>query len=564
MRVFPISERDFYEVNKKTTFAEARQGKYNSKVAESSAFDAQVDSVELAWEDFSTNPKDSVFRADLDYFTDAEKVALLRRYYNPVKYRGTIFPATGERPYTLDSIKCKKEKNLLVVESAAGTTYDRKDDGYVTLPYGAKYQARKARPFNLNSALLKHVSRGDNLGIYFHQPECKMIAFDLDSETGELDQSVERSMVGMVLAVHSFGLIPFVYASGGKGVHIEVFFDEHISVNKLNTLNQIILNEYIRIGGRHIDCVYPSGKAYRIFGCYHYKTGYFTRAIKANVQITVNPDTNKKRSNVKWEFLDPAESWDMFSKTSFNDSALVDKIIADNPELAKHNPKSKKGKATTDHAPKTHYYDIDILKRIHESGLFAPYTRYNISFQLGRYFQHRLKLTEDEAKQEIHIWLKRHYPDQCPSGLTPFEGAYTGAIKSPYALCETETLINCLNGYRSGQPFKRERVEINYHHASEYLHGLKYPRKKEAALLTLLSYAHKFDSLVMGFSYEQFLNLFHVKSKSTVSAWLREFMSDLVFACIRKGDYKTRKTSQYRLMLPEYCYRVIDYHDATE
>lgn len=187
MRVFPKLKKDFAQIEEdldKTTFAEARQQKYNNKVNRRNSFDAQVESAELAWENtpapgtpISPASNCSIFYGDLgdpkelgeelvydpDYdlatFTDAEKVALLRRYYNPVNYKGTIFPTTGERPYTLDSMKTKREKNLLVVKSESGTTYDRKTDGYVTLPSGAKIQRQKSRPFNLHYALLNHVSK---------------------------------------------------------------------------------------------------------------------------------------------------------------------------------------------------------------------------------------------------------------------------------------------------------------------------------------------------------------------------------------------------------------------
>ena len=42
----------------------------------------------------------SIFEEDLDGFTCADKVALLLRYHNPVKYRGAIFPTNGDKPYT--------------------------------------------------------------------------------------------------------------------------------------------------------------------------------------------------------------------------------------------------------------------------------------------------------------------------------------------------------------------------------------------------------------------------------------------------------------------------------
>ena len=75
------------------------------------------------------------------------------------------------------------------------------------------------------------------------------------------------SALYMADVIHSLGLVPFVYYSGGKGFHVEAFFDKPISTNKLNTLNNILLRKHWDIGGRHVDGVYPSAKAYRVFGC---------------------------------------------------------------------------------------------------------------------------------------------------------------------------------------------------------------------------------------------------------------------------------------------------------
>jgi len=200
------------------SYADERQRRYNAKVGANNEFDSKVKSAQFTMSNTPatvdpamfdgigsafdpcnihdatlTDPTEysnhnhangSVFEMELDGFTVADKVALLLRYYNPVKYRGAIFPTNGENPYTLDSMKCKREDNLIEVQTGNQTIYDRKDDGYNTLPSGRKFHARKAVPFNLNYALKNHVSMGDNVGIYFYQAKCKMVAFDFDSDSG--------------------------------------------------------------------------------------------------------------------------------------------------------------------------------------------------------------------------------------------------------------------------------------------------------------------------------------------------------------------------------------------
>jgi len=545
MRVYPKGYDKWDDIEPPVT--DKRQSEYESKMQDRYDFDEQVKDAE-----------ESTFEDDLSEMTYAEMVALLRLYYSPLKYKGCIFPINGEKPFTLDSMKTKAEHNLEVVGHGVYKSYERRVDEYYwngrykRRADGSKEKVRKARPFNLNFSLKNHVSMGNNLGIYFNATECKMIAFDLDSETDATDEDTRQSARYLLLVLHGLGLQAFMYFSGRRGYHIEVFFDDYIPVKKLNTLNQIIMNLHHNKGGRHMDEVYPSRKAHRIFGCYHYKTGKFTQAFT----IEYSDDF----SIVSGKSLNRNESWVLFSKTPFNDSALVDKIIADNSTFAVPLPKTKKLIHNNEYAPSTHFYGISILRRIHETGLYAPYTRYNTSFHLGRYFKHRLQLNEDEARAEIKTWLKRHFSEQCThySSLTPFEGAYLGVIKSPYVICKQETINNCLNGYRDGRPFRRERVEIDYWSAVSYLKSLKYPRRKHSALVSLLEKATQLKSLNIGFSYEQLLSIFGVSSKSTVSSWLKLFDKDYIFICTRKGDYKSRKTSQYRLILPKYCYDVID------
>ena len=530
MRVYPKGYKD-----SKNDFAETGQMQQDVQAKENNAFAKEFDTAfGIASEQIAS---------EVDSFTNEQKANMIRLFYSLVKHKGTIFPNDGRQPYTLDSIKAMMKRKHKVNQADKGT-----ETNHLNFDY-----------FYLDDALKNHVTGGSNLGIFFKQEKCSVIAFDFDSEKGFCDETAiadaQVSAHSMVIVAYKLGLTAFMYYSGGKGYHVEIFFDEDISINKLNALNNIMLHLHRERGGKHIDGVYPSLKAYRVFGCKHYKTGKFTHAYRVEI-------IDKELIILA---LSPADSWELFSHMPLNDSALVDKIIADYLGLGKFT-KDKKGKKVFDstYAPSLHYWDVGILKQIHESGLFAPYTRYNTAFQLGRYFKHKLKIRENEARTEIITWLKRHFKEQCnaQNGLKPFDGAYNNAVKSPYATCELETLNNCLKGYRNGKPFNKERVKINFDAAAEYIRRLGYSHKKEQALLKLLNNAQQYNSLDRGYSYDELLSLFRVGSRSTVRSWLEKFQDDFIFICISKGSYKSRKTSQYRLVLPKNCYTVIDSKNA--
>jgi len=116
-----------------------------------------------------------------------------------------------------------------------------------------------------------------------------------------------------------------------------------------------------------------------------------------------------------------------------------------------------------------------------------------------------------------------------------------------------------MNGYKMGFPFYRERVEIYHKIAFDYLNGLDYTIRQKRALMSLLDKAMELNRLDFGVSYDDLKDLFSTSSPTTVRVWLNEFEHDNIFICTKKGSYKPRPlASQYRLMLPDYCYKALD------
>ena len=463
-------------------------------------------------------------------FSPIERVKLILKHYGPVEYRGTIYPTNGHTPYARDSIKAKKE-------------------------------GKRQNSYLQESSMLNHVCNGANLGIFFNKRRCKVIAFDLDScsdlknnEERVFDEALRQSTAFMIATLYRLGLTPFLYLSGQKGYHFDVFFDEPVPVIKLNTLNNIILTKHMESGGAHVDGVYPSGKNYRVFGCFHWKTGNFTQAQEIEIEL------DDGLMNISWHSLDYDNSWKLFADIPVNKSEVVDTIIANYPDIQAPPKNSKRTqRRNANYAPKGPYYSRDIVKRIYETGLYDEYHRYLSAFQLGRYFRNSLGLTEDRVRVEIVIWLKRHFVEQCTehNGLIPFEGALTNKIKSSYEGCEAETIQNCLNGFQKGFPFKREMVAIHIEEASKYLRELKYGRKQINALLSLLDRAIEYGSLNILISYNNLQKTFNVGSRTTVSRWLKEFREDNIFVPINEHVRKDRESMEYRLLLPEEYYQVL-------
>ena len=489
-------------------------------------------------------------------FTVDERMRLLLERYEFLNYKGVICPTDGSSLYTRDSIKRKKHRAS-------------KSDSNALQP--DKVYNSTVKGFYRDYSLKLHVSGGDNLAVFTPDAKAKFIAFDFDDSTRENTVDMLQSVRMTIGIIDSIGLVPFLYYSGDKGFHLEVFFDEPVDINKLKTLNRIIISQYKAKDGKYMDNnIQPSDSAYRIFGSWHYRTKKFSEALIINISMVGDDKGGKSRRINLTSCETPDKSWEHFANATINDSSLLDDILMKNPAKFEPVPKSLKEsrrdrRHTANFVPKPLYYNPAILKTIHESGLFGEYRRHYTAYHLGRFFRHELKLTEKQAREEIITWLQRHYEEFHQSlqvkNILPFEDTACGLIKSAYEACCYDTLQNCKNGYAVGKPFGKERVEIFHQLAFDYINGLDYNRGRKKALVNLLDKAMELSSLDIGFEYPKLREIFDVGSNTTIRAWLDEFEQDNILICTKKGTFKTyskpRLASQYRLLLPEYCYRVI-------
>ena len=240
---------------------------------------------------------------------------------------------------------------------------------------------KRSKLFYLNYYLEEHICGGINLAIVFPKRSTTMMAFALDTnDTTKLSQLWETTKT-LFRTLEGFRLSPFLYMSGGKGYHIDVLLDATFEVPILIKGVNLVKSKAIENGANpeFFDCCYPSKKAYRIFGSWHYKTGLFTSAFDRNFKI-----------------LSEVDSWDYFSKLTPSYSNLFEYKIYQLPateEMTSITDKKNGGKKST----VKNDWSINSLRTIHENGLIAGYSRYNTAFNLGRYFRHSLNLSDEQV-----------------------------------------------------------------------------------------------------------------------------------------------------------------------
>ena len=440
----------------------------------------------------------------------AAKELLVINYYNPSRFQGVIMRPNGV--YCLNTFKKK--------------------------------------PFSLNINIKKHIeSKGMNLAVIFPKDKTHIMAFDLDSD--DILYDVILSGDKLIEVIKELGFKPIVYVSGGKGIHIEVRFSNEISCNELRKLAKIIKILAEKNGCQYIDKVYPSGSAYRPFGCRHYKTNVFTGIIK-NTMLPQGIESSR--------ILLEGESWNEFNNyvaygCRVNTINKVEKALIKYHDV-KPNIKSKRKKEPFGEGSvkKEIHYSIKALEQIHTQGLYSNYTRYYTSYQLGRYFKEVLHLTEGQARAEINNWLSRHYR----TSLNYFGDAAGSKIKSAYNKCVKETIDNCMRGYANGQSITPKQIITFKRKTEKYVDDLKITKPQKAALRYLIRTAEGYNSLSFYHSYDQLGAGFKLKEKDSIKAYIDKFIKLGLIKIISKGSIIGGKNiaTTYEIIIPAAYYDI--------
>lgn len=406
----------------------------------------------------------------------------------------------------------------------------------------------KNKPFCLDISLDKHIeSDGMNLAVVFPKKNTHIMAFDLDGD--DILYSVIMSGYILIDVIKELGFNPIVYVSGGKGIHLEVRFKNEVSCDELKKLVKIIKTLAEERGCQYIDKIYPSGSAYRVFGCRHYKTNIFTGVIKTGSQSEQEPA----------RILSEGDSWVEFNNY-VAEGCRVNTIYKVEQALLKHKMMKVeiKNKQKKEPSPKGSVqeiqYPIKNLERIHEQGLYDNYTRYNTSYQLGIYFKEVLYLTEGQARIEIEQWLSRHYRTS-----SNYFGDVTGSkIKTPYNKCVKETIENCMRGWTNGKLNKPNQVlTFSKRKILKYVDDLKITKPQKVALRYLIRVATEYNSLTFYHSLSQLSKGFKISTR-TVSLWIERFIELGVISIETKGKIinDVNIATTYKLIIPNNCYEI--------
>lgn len=140
-----------------------------------------------------------------------------------------------------------------------------------------------------NKVLIGHLNQKYAVGVYAGPRSSKFVCFDVDLPEPECVRMVVRTLVNIGFPKDRI----YVSSSGGKGYHVEMFFNEPMYTNTLRDLYELLLSE-AKLDKHKVEFRPTYGQSIKLPLSKHPKTG--------NVCCFLDPDTLEPINDL-WYFL---------------------------------------------------------------------------------------------------------------------------------------------------------------------------------------------------------------------------------------------------------------------
>lgn len=266
-------------------------------------------------------------------------------------------------------------------------------DGRIFIP---KYNGA---PMKLrNSNICHHLNRSYSISIYAGQYSSKFVCFDVDA--GGLS-TVQR----VVTAIVHFG-IPREYivvsSSGGKGYHVEVFFDDLVYTENLAKLYDFVTIE-AGVSRHEVEFRPTYTQAIKLPLSRHYKTG--------NICWYLDPETFEPIESIEYIL-----TIQKFSRDGFND--LVSKLKMRKPIEDPYDPINK----YLDKEPPKQVEISPEVRRMMEASIYPRLEkqgeRHHMMMRIAIH-NRTLGMTQEESYETLERWWNEQ--DQSVSGTSTYE-----------------------------------------------------------------------------------------------------------------------------------------------
>ena len=160
--------------------------------------------------------------------------------------------------------------------------------GAIFIPMAGRGPDRHPRRLD-NKVMVAHMKRRLAIGVFAGEKSSKFVCFDVDLPEPECVRMVVRTLVNIGFPKDRI----YVSSSGGKGYHVEMFFNEPMYTNTLRDLYELLLSE-AKLDKHKVEFRPTYGQSIKLPLSKHPKTG--------NVCCFLDPDTLEPINDL-WYFL---------------------------------------------------------------------------------------------------------------------------------------------------------------------------------------------------------------------------------------------------------------------
>lgn len=285
------------------------------------------------------------------------------------------------------------------------------DGEYNTAQYFKKSKNNRYPPLTDN-ALQHHLNGGDTIGVCCacinHQYVSKFMTFDIDS----LDTEITDKVITQLRKNGIFDIA--VSFSGGKGYHVDIFFDNCLPIKILDTYYQHVLQStgliYLKHGSNYVVEMRPTEP----------KKGNVGNGVK--IPLGHNwASKNKTQDNYccyvdyrnGYLPIDTAFVPAMFSHIEKIDSNWF-RLLCDGFQKVEYKNQAKQySEIKARHKPLPQYQQgtdidctVDALQKLEEQGLPCLHSRVKSLFKLARYY-YWCGLEQQDCKDTLSEWMEQ-------------------------------------------------------------------------------------------------------------------------------------------------------------
>ena len=258
------------------------------------------------------------------------------------------------------------------------------------------------RKFALNdSMILKHLTQEKTIGVFSGSIITSFMCFDVDIKDDKLCEWAVYKIVNALQDLGIAGKYIHISISGSKGYHIEIFFDEPVYLNNIETLYLMVLNEtdLLNIDYGEIELRPCKTKTNKVLG------------------VKLPLGKNLKTNNTCW-FCDygkgllPIKKYDyVLSIESMPKEILLDILEKEDDITVTPEQQDKIEAITEKHKPLSEYknnvdekYTVEQIENIITNGLQIKGSRHNALFNIIKYYKH-LGVSQEDNKEWVTEWM---------------------------------------------------------------------------------------------------------------------------------------------------------------